>query len=121
MANLTADMLKAVVPQPGRRIEIRDDAEPGLSFRVTEKGASSWSLRYVNAAGEHRRKTIGGYPALGLAAARTEARKVKGTVATKIDLVGVERQAKDEARRRKLNTLAGLAEAYFWPVRSAHT
>jgi hypothetical protein len=36
-------------------------------------------------------------------------------------VVGVEKLAKDEARPRKLDALAGLAEAYFWPVRSAHT
>ena len=42
-----------------------------------------------------------------------KARELKGSVAGKVDVVGVEKQTKAEARGRKLQTVARLAEAYF--------
>ncbi|WP_026613398.1 tyrosine-type recombinase/integrase [Ensifer aridi] len=114
MAKLTSDLLKNVLPHDGKdRLELRDDDEPGLLFRVTKSGARSWSLRYVNNAGEHRRKTIGPFPSIGLAKARELARKIKGEVASRVDVVGVEKQTKAEAQRRRMSRLAGLADAYF--------
>lgn len=102
------------MPEDGKdRLELRDNDEPGLLFRVTKSGARSWSIRYLNAAGEHRRKTIGPFPSVGLAKARELARKIKGEVASKVDVVGVEKQTKVEAQRRRMNRLSGLADAYF--------
>ena len=113
MAKLTNDMLKNAVPEAGKRLEMRDDQEPGLTFRVTEKGVRSWSIRYRNASGEHRRKLIGPYPSVSLAKAREEARKIKGSVASGSDVVATERLSKTEEKRKRLNTLEGLADAYF--------
>ena len=117
MAKLTNDFLKIAMPEPGRgRLEQRDDgpgSEPGLIFRVTDKGVRSWSIRYVNSAGEHRRKTIGPFPAIGLAAARARAREIKGSIAGKVDVVGQERQSKVDEQRKKMNRVAPMAEAYF--------
>ncbi|MDX1070472.1 tyrosine-type recombinase/integrase [Sinorhizobium medicae] len=102
------------MPEDGKdRLELRDNDEPGLLFRVTKSGARSWSIRYLNAAGEHRRKTIGPFPSVGLAKARELARKIKGEVASKVDVVGVEKQTKVDAQRRRMNRLSGLADAYF--------
>jgi integrase len=84
-----------------------------LIFRVTEKGQRTWSVRYRNAAGEHRRKNLGNYPSVGLSKAREQARKAKGAVAAGTDLVAVDRAAKAEERRKRLHTLSGLADAYF--------
>ncbi|SOC93999.1 Site-specific recombinase XerD [Rhizobium sp. AN5] len=113
MVKLTNDTLKSAMPEPGKRLELRDDQEPGLTFRVTDKGVRSWSIRYRNAAGEHRRKLIGPYPAISLAKARDEARKIKGSVAGGADVVASERLSRAEERRRRLNTLNGLSDAYF--------
>ena len=50
-----------------------DGKIPGLVIRVRETGGRSWAYRYrVN--GRLRRLTLGTYPALGLADARTAAR-----------------------------------------------
>ena len=38
---LTTDTLKNALPEPGKRLEIRDREEPGLIFRVTDKGVRS--------------------------------------------------------------------------------
>lgn len=113
MAKLTNDMLKNAMPEKGKRLELRDDQEPGLTFRVTDNGVRSWSIRYRNAAGEHRRKLIGPFPAISLAKAREEARKIKGNVAGGADIVAAERMTRAEEKRKRLNTLDGLADAYF--------
>lgn len=113
MVKLTNDMLKNAIPEKGKRLELRDDQEPGLIFRVTENGVRSWSIRYRNAGGEHRRKAIGPYPSISLAKARELARKVKGTVAEGSDIVATERLNKAAEVLKRLNTVEGLAEAYF--------
>ena len=113
MAKLTTDLLKNALPEPGKRLELRDDDEPGLIFRVTDTGKRSWSFRYRNGAGEQRRKAIGPFPAISLSKAREEARKVKGSVASGTDLVALEQAAKAEEVRKRLNVIGGLAEAYF--------
>jgi site-specific recombinase XerD len=113
MAKLTNDLLKNTVPETGKRLELRDDQEPGLIFRVTENGVRSWSIRYRNVGGEQRRKALGAYPSVSLAKAREMARKVKGTVAGGSDIVATERLTKAAEVRKRLNTIEGLAEAYF--------
>lgn len=110
---LTPDYLKSVKATGCERLEVRDDEEPGLIFRVTATGAKTWSVRYVNKAGEHRRKAIGPYPSIGLAKARDEARKVKGAIAAGADVVASDKAEKAEARRRRLRTFGGAGEAYF--------
>ena len=110
---LTNDILKRAVPEPGKRLELRDSDEPGLIFRVTESGARSWSLRYRNAAGEQRRKSLGSYPSVTLSKAREEARKIKGAVAGGSDVVGDDRARRALEATKRLHTMSGLAEAYF--------
>lgn len=113
MAKLTTDILKNAFPESGDRLEIRDDEEPGLIFRVTRTGKRTWSVRYRNVAGEHRRKSLGSFPAVSLSRAREEARKVKGSVASGADLVASERDHRRKELDKRLHTMAGLAELYF--------
>lgn len=113
MNRLTNDVLKHATAEAGKRLELRDHDEPGLIFRVTDKGARSWSVRYVNSAGEHRRKSIGPYPVISLSKAREEARKIKGAVAGGVDVVGDHLASKAREAGRKLHRLDGLADAYF--------
>lgn len=110
---LTDTLIKSTIVEEGKRIELRDDVEPGLILRITDKGVRSWSVRYRNHGGEQRRKSLGKYPAIGIAKAREEARKAKGQLAQGVDVVAVERATKAEERRQRLHTLSGLAEAYF--------
>lgn len=114
MAKLTPDLLKNALPAAGSdRLELRDDDEPGLIFRVTTGGVRSWSLRYRNSAGEQRRKSLGNFPATTLAGARQEARKVKAAVDTGVDPVAEERRSKAAEVAKRLRTFHGLADAYF--------
>jgi integrase len=111
---LTTDFLKNAVPASGEsRLEVRDDDERGLVFRVTKAGARTWSVRYVNKAGDHRRKVIGPFPSIGLARAREEARKIKGAVAGGTDVVAIERQDQAAAKLSKQRTVSGAGDAYF--------
>lgn len=111
---LTDRVIAAMQKKPaGKWQEHRDDDEPGLSLKVSPKGVCSWSLRYLTAAAEHRRKTLGRYPDIGLARARHLARAAKGQVAEKVDIVGAERARKAEAERQKAHQLDALAEDYF--------
>ena len=117
LPKLTDDFLKSIKPVTGKRLEYRDDKEPGLIFRITDRGVKTWSVRYRNAAGEQRRKNLGGYPVIGLAKARELARQAKGTIAGGTDPVAVDKAARARERRKKLDTFDGLAMAYFAAAR----
>lgn len=72
---LTDRRVKALRPAAkGTRYDVWDAIVPGLSLRVTENGRKSWTV-----VGRLNRKpirvTIGPYPALGVADARTRARE----------------------------------------------
>jgi integrase len=110
---LTTDLLKNVLPEPGKRLELRDDQTPGLIFRVTPAGQRSWSYRYRSPAGEQRRKTIGEFPSVGLAEARRRASVTRGEVSGGADPVQTERDDRKAKVTRRLRTFSGLAEAYF--------
>lgn len=110
---LTDATIRTAVAEPGKRLEMRDELEPGLILRVTDGGVRSWSVRYRNAAGEQRRKSLGRFPAIGLARARQLARETKGETSTGTDVVARERARKAEERCQRLHTLVGLAPVYF--------
>ena len=110
---LTNDTLKHAMPEPGKRLELRDDVEPGLIFRVTDGGIRTWSVRYRNAAGEQRRKSLGPYPSVPLAEARARAREIKGAVAGGSDVVGLDLAQRAAEAGKKLHRLDALATAYF--------
>lgn len=64
---------KARPAKKGQRYDLWDALVPGLSLRVTDRGAKSWTV-VGRLNGKALRVTIGPYPALGVAAARVRAR-----------------------------------------------
>src|SRR5260370_34512929 len=69
---LTDLFVERVKPPARGRVEYFDASFGGLALRVTKGGAKSWSLFYrMN--GRLRRLTLGAYPAIKPAQARTEA------------------------------------------------
>lgn len=81
---LTEASVAKIKPDPARRIEIQDQALPGLRLRVSPSGRKSWSFMYKVAGeavdgsrGKNRRMTLGIYPLIGLKAARTQAGEAK--------------------------------------------
>ena len=57
-----------------------DETVSGLALRVTKLGTKAWTLHYSAASGR-KRKTLGRYPTLSLAAGRSVALEAKAAIA----------------------------------------
>jgi integrase len=68
--------------QSGARIELSDEDHPGLRLRITPSGVRSWVLGARDREGRLRRFPLGSYPAIGISAARTAARKLHVEIKT---------------------------------------
>ena len=63
-----------------------DSKTPGLALRVSSGGRKAWTLIYTSPGDSKRtRMTLGSYPALPLAAARTRATQARGHLADGVD------------------------------------
>jgi integrase len=75
VVKLSAKMIERLKPAVGKRLVYHDTLARGLTLRITERGAKSWSVLYY-----HRRRlrslTLGSVDAIGLADARERARDV---------------------------------------------
>lgn len=101
---LTAGFLKA--PKPGKHCD-----GAGLWLVVRDDGGAQWVLR-VTVHGRRREMGLGGYPALGLAAARKLAGRWRDVAAAGRDPIK-EREAEERAARREDITLAILTADAF--------
>jgi integrase len=81
----------------GARREVPDAKVSGLRLVVQPSGAKSWALRY-RFAGQPKKLTIGGYPAIGLADARKAGQAALGELARGNDPAAQKREAKVTAR-----------------------
>ena len=62
-----------------------DSKTPGLALRVSSGGHKAWTFIFTNSDGKRARMTLGSYPALSLAAARTRAAQARSDVESGID------------------------------------
>lgn len=69
---LTEDIIKTLTSDGLPQKDYPDALVPGLSIRVAESGAKSWTIRFARE-GERRRMTLGRWPQLPLAVARDKA------------------------------------------------
>jgi integrase len=105
----------------GKRIERFDSGADGLALRITDRGTKTWNVCYhfPNAQGElkHHRLTLGQWPAVGLAPAREEARRIKAEVRSRIDpkasRAAAQVAAKVEAQAQSRKSFRALAESYI--------
>lgn len=93
--------LRRLALQPGERVEIRDADTSGLILRIAANGKANWFLRTRTEDGKQTRPKLGSYPAMGLSAARVEARKVLAQIQGGGDVVA-EKRAKRAARATQL-------------------
>jgi Arm DNA-binding domain len=93
---LTQAFLDSIRPSDHRE-EYPDARAPGLRHTVQPSDARSWEFRY-RFAGKSKKVTFGGYPALGLGAARGRAAKATASIADGIDPAGLKRAAKAAAK-----------------------
>ena len=111
MAKLTAASV-ANWKATDKRQEVPDAKTPGLYLIVQPSGKRSWAVRYRSGA-KHRRMSLGKFPAMSLADARSKARDVQAAAQGGDDPAGEREQAKAakiEARlseRDKIRTLVG--------------
>ena len=99
MQTLTDQVLKAARAPKTGRVEITDARCAGLTFRVTDQDARTFSFRFrCPTSGRVQRYTLGDYPDLSLAKARQKADELRGQVANGINPV--------EARKRERETRA---------------
>jgi hypothetical protein len=106
-AEQLSDAFRSVKSPAAGRLEISDIRCAGLVFRITAKGAQSWSYRY-RSAGRLMRATIGKYPAIGLGAARSAADDTRKEVAG-----GGNPATRKRAGRSADKTFAALAIRYL--------
>ena len=96
---LTDTRIRSAKAAPGKRLEITDARCQGLELRVTGKGAKSFAFQYRSRRGDNRviRLTLGSYPDLSLAKARTIADQHRHTIADGRDPQEDKRAAKVKA------------------------
>ncbi len=112
---LTDKHLQSAKPPTSGRLELTDEATPGLEFRVTANGAKSWRVNYrVKGTSDLRRYTIGPYPSISLSDARKRARAIYDAAKSGIDLPAQERrEAEEEARAaRRPTSVSDLLDRY---------
>jgi integrase len=113
---LTTILVDSARCPPGKsEILLWDSAVGGLAVRVHASGAKSWCVRYRAGKGRAaalRRVTLGSVDKLGLAEARTAARKFLGDVAMGLDPAGKAAEQKAEARAVKASALGAAIDDY---------
>src|SRR5688572_8258997 len=70
--SLTVKAVENLKPDPAKRLEVPDAAISGLYLVVQPSGVKSWALRY-RFAGKPAKLTLGRWPVMGLAEARSAA------------------------------------------------
>jgi integrase len=85
---------------------VTDPHVAGLAIRISPQGAKTWSLRY-RVGRRQRRLTLGAYPTVSLADARTRARDALRAVAAGGD------PAEEKRVRREADTVGEFAEIYL--------
>ncbi len=113
---LTEPAIQAAIrkaPETGRK-DLSDGALPGLRLRVTAAGKAGWVLACRDQDGRMRRFQLGGWPDMGVAAAREAARELRVQIRKGADPTADRKrhraQAKDAAQG--IGTLASLVDHY---------
>ncbi|MBX4858759.1 integrase arm-type DNA-binding domain-containing protein [Rhizobium bangladeshense] len=109
--NLTDAAVKAIKPDPTKRLEISDVRVPALKLQVTPAGAKTWVLRYRLGA-QIKKFTIGRVEAVTLAEAREQADAALKLVKQSID-PGAAKKADAEEKKARNDNLVEVAFAAF--------
>ena len=104
-------------PPQGQRVERFDAGVEGLCLRITGRGVKSWCVYYhfPNEDGQlkHHRITLGRYPALKVAQARDEARRIKDQASSGIDPRAAQANVEAETEAKRRGTFLAVAERYI--------
>src|SRR5262245_50524391 len=117
MARFTAKFVENVRPQE-KRVEYADDGCRSLYLIVQPppSGRKSWAVRYRHL-GNSKKLTLGGFPALSLASARSRATAALNELDLGHDPAATKYEARKLAKQadveRKRNTIEQLAERFL--------
>mgnify|MGYP001590728038 CR=1 FL=1 len=100
---LTDRRLRALKPNPSKRLELSDTKRLGLRFRLSQSGKASWAYEKRIKNGKKRKFTIGSWPTITLAAARKIALEIEVEAMQGIDRVDISNQQKAENESRHAN------------------
>ena len=113
---LTTALVNAATCPPGKsEVLLWDAAVSGLAVRVYSDGGKTWCVRYRAGRGRSaslRRVTLGSVGKLGLAEARTTARKFLGDVAMGLDPAGAASERKAAGKAAKAAALGPAIDEY---------
>ncbi len=91
-----------------------------LYLRIQPRGSKSWLFLYSDIAGRRVKLTLGAYPAMSLAAARTAAEQQRLNLLAGKDPRQVMRAAHQEARRHALATFEKVAREWHAHAKQIH-
>ena len=108
MRQKLTDALIRTVPAPrAGRVELVDDRAIGLVFRVTSRGVRTWCFRFRDpATGRSSRFTIGPYPAVSLADARSQALELRASVSRGTNPTESRRTQRTQSQSRSFGALS---------------
>ena len=78
---LTDRFVAGIKSDQARQTDFFDSKCIGLALRVSDTGYKTWTFVFTASNNKRARVTLGNYPALSLAAARTRATEARGNVA----------------------------------------
>ena len=95
-----------------RQVEFWDTMLPGFGVRIGHGGRRAFMMM-TRVDGRQRRYTVGTYPAMSLADAREQARKIMRDAAKGIDPKERDARARQEAERARRRTFGAVAEEFM--------
>lgn len=107
----TLKIEKAALPSSGRT-ELWDSQTRGLGLRITSSGTKTWMMMY-RVDGKQRRLTLGRYPDLSLAEARSRATTHLTTIAQDKDPVEVLENEKRDRTEKRSNRFDHVSEEFI--------
>lgn len=113
VAGITDREVRALISKAqksGKTEYLSEGTVPGLTVSSSKTGTASWYLRY-RFAGKQKERTIGQYPAWGVADAREKAKELRRDVENGLDIALEKQKRKQEAL--SVVTVDKLAEEYF--------
>ncbi|KAA9005947.1 tyrosine-type recombinase/integrase [Histidinibacterium aquaticum] len=111
---LTETFVQSVKVEGDERLEIADEAQPGLRLRVYPTGRKVWQFEKRVRGGPKRKHTLGTYPPMSLKMARLAAQEIALEASHGIDRVAQAAEAKktEEERRKQTLSVRQVADRY---------
>jgi integrase len=111
--NLTERYILGITSSSGQRIEVSDEATPGLAIRASGVSSRIWVMRYRRPDGRETRHRLGEYPTMSLRAARLEVGRLRDLIDKGGDPLRERQELKEQARSDSMATYGALLSAYW--------